>query len=198
VTCRAAGTLAALIAALAVAACASSLPFLRRGCPVELAQAGEFTDASVLRARARVTVDERDIPLEVVVQREAGAVIVLGLAPHGPRLFAATQRGGELDVEAASIALRYLALYVVDALHRAYWIGQRPVTDLPSEQSFAWGAEWVRDAEDDRPRREFRDREGGEVAVEIEYRVGAEAGSPAAFEIRNRRCGYRAVFVPLR
>ena len=96
--------------------------------------------------------------------------------------------------------MKYVALWLMDALHRGLWI--EPSADSMREdgRSFNWEGEQVLEVRrDDRWRREFRrPRDASDVApVAIDYRESPRRAGEAGFEIRNRWCDYEAVLIPL-
>jgi hypothetical protein len=170
-------------------------------CPVLPVSTTELRETTRLRARARITVGNRAIGLEVVAFTDSEELVVVGIAPQGIRLFAIRQRERDLDIDASSSReMKHLARWVMDALHRGFWI--EPTADSRHDN----GASWIRDGEqiievrgDGGWRREFRRAEDtNDVApVVIDYRDPAHPGGRPRFEIRNAWCGYEAVFIPL-
>jgi hypothetical protein len=148
-----------------------------------------------VRARMRVVVEDREIPLEVIARSQSEDLVIVGLAPYGLRLFELTQRGESLSVESAvSSEMHRLALFVADALHRVHWIRPRG----PS-------AVWLRSGErinDTRAKgerhREFEREHGPPGSAPVTIRYAAAYGPGAQkIEIDNPWCGYRAVVVIL-
>jgi len=149
----------------------------------------------------RFAAGDHELGLEVIARMGPAELVVVGLAPHGTRLFGVRQQGVEIEIDAApSRQIEHLALWVMDALHRGLWIepaaGSRRVD----------GASWTREGEDiveirreGRWRREFRKaRDATNVApVAIEYRDQPHFGGGRGFEIRNAWCGYEATVIPL-
>jgi len=155
-----------------------------------------------LRVRGRVEIGDREVGLETIAHRDQEGLVVVGLTPHGMRIFAIRQTGRDVEVDAASSReMRYLAFWVLDALHRSLWI--QPTADFRRGNggTWSWHGEQIREfRRDDRWRREFRN-EGGdadEVApVVIDYRGSPDQAPGSGFEIRNAWCGYEALFVSL-
>jgi hypothetical protein len=207
--------------------CANFGPGLRgTPCPVEWMPTESIAlDAANLRARVEMRIRSEEVHLEVISERHPEELIVVGLARFGVRLFAVHQRGTEVRVEGASNPdLERVALWVMDALHRAYWIA--PPEAYGTEFEWSWGGEHVRETViNDSPRREFS---VGRVAapddatqrVSIDYArstlaptKGSEPESttgPASVSesesflravrvsIENPFCGYTATIAPIR
>ncbi len=194
---------APLLALLAVG-CASFGPGSpKTSCPVEWAPSGSIGAAAAsLRARMRLRVGDEELRLELIAQSRDDELVVVGLAHYGVRLFAIHQRGIEVAVEGASSReLEQLALWVMDALHRVYWIRPPLGPECESEDdSWRWAEERVSQArEGGKLIREFAlpDSDSATGRVTIEY-PDPDAGEPAPrVAIRNPWCGYEAVIVPL-
>ncbi|MBW2695202.1 MAG: DUF3261 domain-containing protein [Deltaproteobacteria bacterium] len=178
-------------------ACATLLGWRpTQGCPVVPVSSAELPEHATLRARMRIRSGDAEVGLEVVARAQSGELVVVGLAPYGPRLFTVHQREREYDVETvgSSARLRVLAHWVMDALHRAYWIG--PASSDPggaSQPRFVWAGERVLESEHDGQRRRVFLRAGSDSAapgVTIDYSRPPASGRAV---IHNRWCGYEAV-----
>jgi hypothetical protein len=97
---------AGLICLLAVFGCASLglrvarlLPDGARECPGRLAPIEALEDDFRARQRARVQGEDLDWRLELVAEKRADVLVLVGLDTFGGELFALTQRGSELSVE---------------------------------------------------------------------------------------------------
>ena len=149
----------------------------------------------------RIGRGDRELGFETIVRKGPEELIVVALAPEGTKLFAVRQRGRVIEIEdASSREMKYLALWLMDALHRGLWI--EPAAGSPAEDggSWTWGGEQVLEVRrDDRWRREFRRvRDASDVApVAIDYYASPRRASGAGFEIRNAWCDYEAVLIPL-
>jgi len=169
-------------------------------CPVVLMSSTELRAPARLRARVRIAVGDREIGIEVVALKGPEELVVVGIAPQGTRLFAVRQRGRDLEIDASSRQLEQLAHWVMDALHRGFWIEPVDLTWRNDEVNWIWeGEEVVEIQQAGHRRREFR-RAGNvsDVApVAIDYRDRPHPGGIPGFEIRNAWCGYEAIFVPL-
>lgn len=162
----------------------------------------------LLRSRVRLVGRGRELRLEVVAQATPEELVVVGLTPFGMRLFAVRQRGQELSTETLSEReFGRAALWVVDALHRIYWI-HRPEASAPGDPR-SWEREGERVSDwleaGHLRRREFA-RAGADPAsarVSIDYPgtsggvVAAGSGIGAGISIDNPWCGYEAVWVTL-
>jgi hypothetical protein len=195
--------LAVSLALVSVLACSTLGGWSRReGCPVRPVSSVDLDEMASLRARVRVDVVGEEIGLEVIARVQPDALVVVGLSPDGSVLFEVVQRVTEIELgEGASGRRKTLALIVMDALHRAYWIepGQGSVK-RDGAQSFEWGSELVSDvARAEGGRREFS-RAGARRAapgVVIDYdQSSATAGLDTA-EVRSEWCGYRAMIAVL-
>jgi hypothetical protein len=141
------------------------------------------------------------VGLEAVAQETANELVVVGLSSYGIRLFAVRQRGRQLSIEGTSSpASRYLALWVMDLLHRAYWIQPPPGRGGGPAVRWTWGDEWVIESEEGGSVRREYGRLGDEsavAAVTIQYAEGSGAGPGLGLEARNAWCGYEAVATAL-
>jgi hypothetical protein len=169
------------------------------GCPVAPVAVARLADRLPLRARMRLTGPGLDIGLETIASLEGEALVVVGLAPYGIRLFAIRQRGGEaeiLDDRSASAAAA--PVWAMDALHRSLWIQAPDTVGRGRDVSWERAGETVRDrvAEDGRRNREFT-RPRGHGRVSIEYPVLGSGSEPEAIAIRNPWCGYEGRIVVL-
>jgi hypothetical protein len=182
--------------------CASVPPWLGGpDCPVVPVSTMELHATARLRARARITVGNREIGFEVVAFGDSEELVVVGVAPQGIRLFAIRQRERNFDTDASpSREMKQLARWVMDALHRGLWI--EPAADSRHDNGVSWVREGEQVIEVRRNggwRREFRRAgDANHVApIVIDYRDPAHPGGQPRFEIRNAWCGYEAVFIPL-
>ena len=182
-------------------ACATLLRWRpREGCPVVPVSSSELPENADLRARMQIRSGETGIGLEVVAHVESGELVVIGLSPYGVRLFAVHQREREFEVETAgsSARLRVLAYWVMDALHRAYWVA--PASGRPGgapQPGFVWAGERVLESERGGQRRRVFRRAGSDSAVPgvtIDY---SRPPCPGRAVIDNRWCGYEAVMAIL-
>ncbi len=190
-----------LVLTLFFEACAVMGPSLpRESCPVAPVSTGDLPQGLRLRARMSFTVGDRIVGLETVAHAVQDELVVIGLAPYGARLFTVRQRGREISVEASSKReFERLALWVMDVLHRIYWIA--PPSDRQSSRVSSWNranervTEWN---DGSLLRREFV-RPGENAAssrVTISYHEDADTGE-STVEIRNPWCGYKAVVATL-
>ena len=163
----------------------------------------DLPDDLRLRVRARFAVGDRAIGMELIARATSGELVVIGAAPHGARLFAVQQRGTEYTVDAmGSRELRAVAYWVMDALHRGYWIRApgRPTDGRASRWKRAgeiveesWrGASRHREFGDSRSKIDPARSDVDPARVTIDY---FEDGTRV--EIRNPWCGYEAVLVNL-
>lgn len=184
------------------------------GCPVDPVPSADLPENASLRARIQLRVGEQAIALEVVARAGSDELVVVGLAPYGFRLFSVRQRGREFEVDAGSSArLRTLALFVMDALHRSYWIAPAAAdlggTGHPrdpggardtEDAQFEWGDEKISESHSsDRRRRAFTrtDSDSADSGVTIEYSHFTASGRAGRVEIRSKWCGYEAVIAVL-
>jgi hypothetical protein len=170
-------------------------------CPVVPVSTTDLRGTARLRARARITVGNREIGLEIVAFTNSEELVVVGLAPQGIRLFAIRQQERDFNTDASpSQEMKHLAHWVMDALHRGFWI--EPTVDSRHDNGVSWireGEQIIEVRRDGGWRREFRRAgDANDVApVVIDYRDPAHPGGRPRFEIRNAWCGYEAVFIPL-
>lgn len=190
-----------LVLTLLCEACVVMGPSLpHESCPVEPVSTGDLPQGLRLRARMSFTVGDRTVGLEAVARMVQRELIVIGLAPYGARLFTVRQRGREISVEASSKReFEHLALWVIDVLHRIYWIAPPPGD--PSSRVSSWnrGDERVREWKDDSLLwREFvRPGENATSSpLTISYHEDADTGE-STMEILNPWCGYEAVVATL-
>jgi hypothetical protein len=171
-------------------------------CPVAWASIGSIDEsAASLRVRLRLRVRGEEVATEIVVERRDGELIVVGLAQYGTRLFTVRQRdvGSEVETrvrDASSRELEQVALWVMDALHRVYWI--HPPTDLREDghESFERAGERVVSTrEEGTLRREIALEDPAAGRVTIEYPDAAAGPLAKRVAIRNPWCGYEAVMV---
>ena len=171
----------------------------RTDCLVVPVSSADLPPTTRLRARVRIARGARELGLEVIARKGPEGLVVIGLGPQGMRLFAVRQRERFIGIEdASSPQMRYLALWLLDALHRGIWI-EAPDSSLAAEGgTWSWEGERVSESnQDGHWRREFR-RAGepvGVAPVSIDYR-GSSRGE-FGFEIRNAWCSYEATLVPL-
>ncbi len=174
--------------------CASPARPPKTGCPVVPVPSERLPEALALRARLQLESRGREVGLEVVANRVGDDFVIVGLATHGLRLFTVRQHGRELDVDAGDDpGLSYLALFVVDVLHRAYLIET-------SGTGGSWGEEIVEESRRDGVRtRSFRapGTESAASQVAIEYPDEFPGQGAGLTEIRNDWCGYEAVVARL-
>lgn len=170
-------------------------------CPVQWVRSEALAGHAGLRARMSLHVHDHEVNLEVVARHLPDRLAVVGLTPYGIRLFAVTQREGPAapKVEADSVALRRLAVFVMDALHRVFWIGPEVAgAETTDGAVFAWGTERIEEAvgSDGRRRRLFRDRRSSaDVGVTIDY-PSPSAAEGTTIEVINDWCGYEAIIAP--
>ena len=192
-----------MAAALGAALSCANAPAWLGGpeCLVVPVSSQDFLESTRLRARMSIGDGHRELQLEVIAQLAPDDLVVVGLAPHGTRLFAVRQRGQELTVEGvSSLEMKYVALWVMDALHRGLWIEPPADSRLADRTSWNWHGERVLEArQNGHRRREYRrlDERTDVAPVVIDYREAAESGEESGFEIRNAWCGYEAVLVGL-
>lgn len=194
-------TLAWLVAWLLAAgwpACANRrAPSGGAGCPVVPVASESLGRAADLRARIEIRSHDQRVGFDVVARSRGGELIVIGLSPHGTRLFTVHQRGRVFEVEpTASPMLEHVALWIVDALHRSHWIA--PGAPVPGETMRESGSS--PDAPDHaRHRREFDrpDASPAVAGVAIDYLPPSASGPTSRIEIRNEWCGYDASVVIL-
>lgn len=172
-------------------------------CPVEWMPSDKIDETvASLHARMRIQVGDEVLHLELIAKARPGEQIVVALSQYGTRLFAIRQRGSDVTVEdASSHELEQVALWVMDALHRAYWIA-RPfdLEDDSNGDAGWWAGERVMDVrEGDNRVRVFTlpDADPATQQVSIEY-SGTNIGESAPrVTIGNPWCGYDAVIVPI-
>lgn len=169
---------------------------LRTGCPVVPMPREKLTQNDDIRAQFRFRIGREEIGFEVVARSQQDALVVVGLSPNGSRLFTVHQRDGKFEVAGGtSKKLRILALWTMDALHRAYWI-QPLTTPLVAVSRFEWFGDEVLEAQHDGRRQRQFARAGSDFAapvVTIDYLAERAPGSTGRVEIHNELCGYEAV-----
>lgn len=170
-----------MIPVLLASGCAGLRPGLAgTPCPVEWAATGEIDpEAAPRHARVQLRVQDRTIRLELVTQVRPEEIVVVGLAGYGVRLFTIRQTGQALAVEgAASPELEFVARWLMDALHRSFWIEP---SARDSSGAGLWGEERVLDTP-------------AESAAETPTRY-TSLRSHRRFEMRGRRAGASAVTI---
>ena len=145
------------------------------------------------------------IRMEIVARRQPDELVVVGLAQYGARLFTVRQRdegvGSQsvvtLVADPANRELKQIALFVMDALHRAYWV---QLSEESGATIFDWGEERVTlTRSGETLRREFALANRGPATrrVTIEYPEPVAEALVSRVEMRNPWCGYEAVIVPI-
>ncbi len=159
------------------------------------------------RARVRFQIDDRIIRLEIIAQASGQGLVVVGLAQYGARLFAVHQQGVELEIIPAPAAegaavreLEQMALWVMDALHRSYWIRSEATQSNEPHQEWRWnwGEEQVVETRTAATlHREFVSHSSATEHVAIDYPEYETKGYASTAQIQNPWCGYHAVIVPI-
>jgi hypothetical protein len=146
-----------------------------------------------------------EIRLEIVARSQPDELVVVGLAQYGARLFTVRQRDegigsqsvATLVADAANRELEQIALLVMDALHRAYWV---QLSEESGATIFDWGEERVTlTRSGETLRREFALANRGPATgrVTIEYPEPVTEPLLPRIVMRNPWCGYEAVIVPI-
>ena len=167
----------------------------RPHCPVVPVSTTDHLEDVELRARMHFSMKGRKAHFEVVARRVPEELVVVGIAQHGVRLFAVHQRGREIVVEGTS-SRNYtrLALWALDALHRAIWISAPSDLGTGAVVDWSWENESVTESiGGGQRRREFRHPDASD-SVEIYY-ASPSTGRGDHVEIQNPWCGYEARFV---
>ena len=156
-----------------------------------------FSSALPLRAQMRFWAEEREAALDVVAVRDGEDLLIVGLAPFGPRLFTLRQVGrtrklsfgAARNVPAADLGLRCAPPHLLDHAARAgsgrarfeLGVGGRAVSEVlgtDGERQRAFGRS---------------DDDGGAV---IEYPPPTDQESDAIV-MRNTWCGFEAKVLPI-
>jgi hypothetical protein len=157
---------------------------------------------SDLSLRARMTIEARghEVGFDVIARTDRGDLVVVGISESGPRLFAVRQTHREIDVESLASELDRVALWVMDALHRALWI------EAPPHGDNAGTLRWEHDGElivetltEGHRQRQFvsaDDHSSGEP-VSIDYADASSIALRTPIHVRNPSCGYQATIVVL-
>jgi hypothetical protein len=172
-------------------------PSGRGGCPVAPVASETLGRDADLRAQIEIRSRNQSAGFDVVARASGGELIVIGLSPHGTRLFTVRQRGRAFEVEpTSSPMLEQVALWVVDALYRSHWItpGMSVPGETMREPDPSPGA-----PDDGRRRREFDrpDASPAVAGVTIDYLPPSTSRPTFRIEIQNRWCGYDASVVIL-
>ena len=184
-----------LVVALGVSCAGVRTPGHRVDCPVDPVARGDLPQDVSLRARMRIRAGAHEASFQVVAQATPEALIIVGIAPYGTRLFELRQRDGQFFVDPAlPVEARTLSIYSADALHRAYWI-------RPPGEATSWdrAGEHISESVQQGDRRRVyqrNDRGAGSQPITIDYHEPGFEGTQGA-EIDNPWCGYRAVIVLL-
>ena len=193
---RTPGRWALWITLLVLSACSSPGGwFPRSSCLVVPASTDDLPAALALRTRMHLTAGKQSVHLETVAQRVGERLMVVGLSNYGIRLFAVQQNGQELAIEGVDSGnLEILARWVMDALHRIYWI-QPPADGSGSPLAkWDWAGETVIESRTPSGRRrQFVRGANASARVTIDYPDGVGSG----VEIRNPPCGYDARVIVL-
>jgi len=182
--------------------CASAPAWLGgRSCTVVPVSSLDLPASTRLRARVRMGRGNLELGFEAIARNGREELIVVALAPDGTKLFAVRQRGRDIEIEdASSREMKHVALWLMDALHRGFWIESVADSLREDGRSFIWEGERVLEVgRDGHWRRQFR-RAGGDsdvAPVVIDYRESPRRAGGAGFEIRNAWCDYEAVVIPL-
>jgi hypothetical protein len=171
------------------------------GCPVMPVPSQSLGDAANLRAQVEIRSHQQKVGFDVIARSSGDELIVIGLSPHGTRLFTVHQRGQEFEVEPTSSSmLRHVALWIMDALHRSHWIESPSASPSDEVLDSDRAGEILRESTlGAGRRREFlRPPPAPAVAgVTIHYAPPSAQGGTGLIEIRNEWCGYDASIVIL-
>lgn len=184
------------VASQLLVSCAGSGSWGQRShCPVVPVSTADDLGDVELRARMHFGVGDREAHFEVVARRVADELVLVGIAPHGIRLFGVHQRGREIAVVGASSReSTHLARWTLDALHRSIWISAPSDPEAGQVVDWNWENESVTESIDSGQRRREFVHPDASAPVVIRY------GSPSTesgdlVEIENPWCGYAASFV---
>lgn len=182
--------------------CATRIPPTGEpGCPVVPVASQSLGDAANLRAQIEIRSHGKRVGFDIVARANQDQLIVVGLAPTGARQFAVRQIDRDFQVEPTpSPMLRYVALWVMDALHRSHWIEPAIAVQGDTVRDSKWAGETLRESRSgDRRRREFIRTHPAPavVGVTINYSPPSAADRSGRIEIQNEWCGYDASIVIL-
>lgn len=204
-------TLLLLVALSGVASCSTWNRLTGRSrCGVVPVPTAALRESGNLRARMRISAGSAEIGMEVVSRYQEGALVIVGLSPYGTRIFAATQRDRDVTVDVEDARVRKLAMWTVDALHRALLIPRQRPQPTPQRGEpqgpkardieiveFVWSDERVRDAwvgGQHRSRDFLRGSGAGDVpGVSIQYAAESVSERSERIDVHNAWCGYDAV-----
>ncbi len=191
----------ALSAALlsAAASCASLRDMRSAGhCPVVAVSAALVPGPLPLHVRMRFRADDREAAVDVVAARDGENVLIIGLAPFGPRVFTVRQVGQTLESStSAPFGTFPPPSWVFDALQRSFWI-TAPVPPAAGPGSrWEWEGERVSEVldADGKRRREFT-QPGDDGAAVIEYPASTDQESDPIV-MHNSWCGFEAKLLPI-
>jgi hypothetical protein len=147
----------------------------------------------------RLRADDREAAVDVVAARQGEDLVIIGLAPFGPRLFTLRQVGRTLeDSTSAPFGTFPPPSWIFDALQRSFWITAPVPPAAASASRWEWAGERVREVlgADGERRREFT-RPGDDGAAVIEYPAPTDQESDPIV-MHNSWCGFEAKLLPIR
>jgi hypothetical protein len=132
---------AGLLCLLAIFGCASLglgvarlLPDGARECPGRLPPIEPLEDDFRVRQRVRVQGEDLDWQLELVAEKRADVLVLVGLDPFGGELFAVRQRGSEVRVERPRGRLPRPPTDLLRDFQRARLVGAPPEPEIRLER----------------------------------------------------------------
>jgi hypothetical protein len=164
-------------------------------CPGALVSTAAIPGDFLLRERVRVTANGSSWSLQLITQKRADELVMIGFDPLGVKLFTLTQRGTATTVDALPApVLEVPPLNLLRDLHRIRFMGLEPAAqDGTRTGTIAEYAVSEQRAEGRLASRSFRRSADAPPEIEIRYSPRSEGGRARAALV-NRACRYRAEF----
>lgn len=158
-------------------------------CPGELRSTDQIEGEFVLRQRVRIRAGELNFPMQIVVQKTADELVVIGFNPIGAKLFTVRQRGRETDVDALPRAvLPVPPLNVLRDLNRIRFLAAPRPDDGVGGSTRSFGGTEVTDTwQDGALIRRKLTPPGDRLPTTLTFEPGSSSVS-----VDNPSCGYVA------
>lgn len=191
----------ALAVCVLLTACAAARPTPTRAPdPGALEDPARYEGGFMMRQRVEVTLPTRTLRFEAVLQKQGGALTLVGLTPFGTRAFVMEQRGVEVTfTPTLPMELPFPAHYMMIDIQRVFLRGAGHGAAADGAREATVAGERVRETWQGGRllRREFS-REGDAGGAEAEYEGGMLGrAAPRVVRYRNRWGGYALTITTL-